>query len=311
MLKLLAARNRKPTTDPTKTLVLRRQFSADMTRRFKRIRSAITAVMREDVFDIGKEPVIGLQGPFIPQSFIYTRSQDKIDAFMVWLNEMEKREILEIISGPTLGLDEPWTNTYVRSAYQKGMANARSELAGIGVDLPTFGQIPGLMDPITAAFLQPFHADRVGLIYTRVFEALKGVDAEMDKQISRLLSKGIVEGRNPREIGRWLTDRVDKIGITRGQLIARTEVIQTFNEAALNEYKYAEAIVDEPVYAQWWSALDSKVRPTHQQRHGKVFTRERAQQLIGEPNCRCSLIPYIESIHGKITVIGRKGRRKK
>jgi len=207
-----------------------------------------------------------------------------------------------LVTGPTLGLSEPWTNTYIRSSYQKGIASTRGELRRSGIEIPSFGGIPGILDPIRVAFNQPFHADRVGLIYTRTFNELKGVTDEMGKQISRLLAQGVAEGRNPRNIGRDLANRIDKIGITRGTLIARTEIIQSHNEAAINENAYAESLIGEEVLVQWWSALDSRVRPTHEQRHGRVYTRDVAQQLIGEPNCRCALIPYIESIHGKANV---------
>jgi len=45
--------------------------------------------------------------------------------------------------------------------------------------------------------------------------------------------------------------------------------------------------------------LDERVRGSHVFRHGKVYTREEAELLIGDPNCRCALLPWIESIHGE------------
>ena len=152
---------------------------------------------------------------------------------------------------------------------------------------------------VLGIFHQPFHSERVGLIYTRVFHELEGVTRAMDSQISETLSSGMIEGIGPEEMARRLNGRVDKIGLTRSKLIARTEMVETYNQAAVSEFARASSIIGEPIHVQWWTALDERVRSSHAVRHGKIFTQEEGLQLLGEPNCRCSLLPWIESADGK------------
>lgn len=194
-------------------------------------------------------------------------------------------------------------NTYIRSSYQKGMESARSKLISAGAPLLPFDeQLGGLV----AAFNRPFHANRVALIYTRAFNELKGITAAMDQQISRVLAQGLVEGIGVGEMARRINNRVDKVGISRARTLARTEIVRTFNEAAIAENTAASAVVGEPVLNEWVTALDERVRSSHRPRHGKVFTEEQALFLIGEPNCRCTLVPYIESVSGDLTTGDKK-----
>jgi len=125
---------------------------------------------------------------------------------------------------------------------------------------------------------------------------MKGITESMKGQMSGVLAMGMAEGRGPYDIAYKLKDRVEAIGITRARLIARTEVVHTHNAAAMNEFESLEGIVGETIYVQWWTALDERVRATHAARHGKVFKRKTAQGLIGEPNCRCALLPWTKTL---------------
>lgn len=301
--------------DPTRTITLRRRFVADVDKRFNELKKVIKkSIVDNDCFGLKeKDNVIKFPAQktsaIQERAFEFKRSDQKVDAFMDWLNEQEEKGILEVTTGPRLDTagfsqksNEAWSNIYIRSSYQKGLAKAQSELKQMGISAVIKEAIPGLVvDPILSAFNQPFHADRAGLIYTRVFRELKGVTRAMDAQISRELALGIASGEGTEAIARRINDRVDKIGKTRARLIARTEVIQTHGEAKLNEFENAQQYLDETLYVQWWSALDSRVRDSHGPhvgRHGKVFTREEGRALLGDPNCRCTLKPYLESVHG-------------
>lgn len=247
--------------------------------------------------------------PAAPRAWAYRWSHEKVDAFMKWLKEMEEKSILEIVHRPgTLRPEgEPWTNLYVRSAYQRGLSMAMARVRERSIQM---GSLLGLGEAdfppsflptgraISAIMAQPFHADRLALAYTRVFDELKGVSAAMDQQISRELTKGIAQGLNPRQIGGIIADRVEKIGATRGRLIARTETIHIHAQASLNEYYSVEQNTGEVVLIQWSATMDSRTRDTHMERHNRVYTKEEAYALIGEPNCRCALLPYIPAIQG-------------
>lgn len=103
-----------------------------------------------------------------------------------------------------------------------------------------------------------FVVHNCGLLYTRTFNELKGITEAMDQQISRVLSEGMAQGLGPAKIARNITDRVDKIGITRARTMARTEVIRAHHVATINTYREAQ-VEGVRVKAEWSTAGDMRV----------------------------------------------------
>jgi len=296
--------------DPTKTLTLRNAWIRDINNRFNALKRVMRiSITDNDCFGLKDRPhtipELIAQGsyqteldklsPLKPSAFKFTRNDQKVKGFMTWLKEQEKLGILELTatSGRTAKGIEAWSNIYIQSAYTKGLSQARADLIQAGVDVPNIAEIPG---GISGVFHQPFHADAVGLIYSRVYSELEGVTAAMDQAISRHLAHGLAAGQGPYTIARDLVKDVDNIGINRARTIARTEVTQTYNTAAINEYTSAERLLKEPIHVQWWTAGDDRVRAHHIERHAQIYTKEEAYELIGEPNCRCALLPWIKSL---------------
>ena len=293
--------------DPTSTLTLRSRMIKDVNARLAKLRGAIRKKLIEEKFLGGttkKEEMPPNVFPFILAKYVYERSDLKVDQFMDWLKTEESKGILEVTKHPILPRgQQAWSDVYVRSSYQAGLANARAKLRAEGVDIPSFDHYPG---GIAGVMNQPFHADRVGLVYTRVFNEMKGVTEAMNQQLSRALAKGMAEGKGPYQIATDMIGTkkrpgiVNNIGRNRARLVARTEIVQAHNEGALNEFESAESIIGEEILVQWWSALDERVRPKHDAHtgwHGQVMTREEGRSRIGAPNCRCALLPWVPSHH--------------
>ena len=335
--RILAPRIWVNRADPTRTLTLRRRFSADMSRRFRALtRDITTAVVEMDVLGLGEAQarrealgvnvayaaraalksqetgsITAVEGKLItlepPNAarFAFRRPAVRAEEFMQWLGEQQKAGILEVIQGPAG--PEPWTNTYVRSAYQKGLASGRANLRAAGADLPSFTSAGA---SFATVMNQPFHAERLALIYQRTFTDLKGITEWQSTQISRVLTQGMAEGIGPNEMARRMNDIIIKKtgaefppnhpkgmrGMNRARLLARTETVETFNRAAVAEYERAEDIIGRRIMVQWESAGDERVRDVHEDRSGRIFTREEFLTLIGDPNCRCTGIPIIEGV---------------
>lgn len=298
--------------DPTRTTTLRNQFAREMSKRFAQLRGAIRkAIVLQDCFGLRNRPTT-FSAPTLPgpRAFDFPRSGDKVDAFMDWLKRQEDAGILEISDFPQSGLaiDHAWTNKYVSSSYQQGIRRGRQELINANFDVPPMSQTGGM----GVAFNQPFHLDRVGLLYTRVFSELKGITASMDSQISRVLSQGMADGKGPIELARILTRTVSGpvggLGITdtlgrfipaerRAKILARTEVIRAHHQATIQEYKNwgTEGV---RVMAEFATAGDRRVCPECENLNGQIFPMGEEEATVSienlipvHPQCRCIALP--------------------
>jgi SPP1 gp7 family putative phage head morphogenesis protein len=223
-------------------------------------------------------------------AFEFERSAQKVDSFMAWLRRAQRENILGIREGTPIGASAQtaWANVYIDSAYQRGISHAAAEMRGQGATVSDRW--------IDSAFNRPIHADRVGLIYTRNFSELEGITQAMDQQISRILAQGIADGRNPRDLARLINDRVDKIGITRARMLARTEIISAHAEASLNSYEEA-GLEGVNVKAEVLTAGDDRVcEICADLEDGGPYSMDEARGLIpAHPNCRCVLTPIIDN----------------
>lgn len=265
--------------DPTMTTTLRRQFEGALAKRFRKLKGAInTLLITDDAFGLRTNRT----------DFRFLRSGDKVAAFQEWLKEQQDAGILELTPGvpAARAAETSWASVYVRSAYHKGMSRSASQLRKEGVSVaPSW---------VVDAFTRPFHVDRVGLAYTRVFQELEGITAEMDRQISRTLAQGLSQGTGAVQLAKELNDRVDKIGITRARMMARTEVIRAHAEASLNTYEEA-GILGVGIEAEWRTAQDDSVcQECDDAASGGPYNLADARGMIPlHPNCRCAWVPQV------------------
>lgn len=296
--------NRVQQFDPTHTLVLRAAFAREMKRRFNLLKRDIRiSIVDNDCF--GLRTRLRALAPADKFQFAFGRSQDKIRGFMGWLEEQEKEFIFSSgrsgigmfrrpgIGGVVAG-EEIWSDLYIQSAYQQGITRGRAELRKAGYDVPMFEGIRE-EQAVAAAFNQPFHADRVGLLYTRTFSELKGITSAMDQQISRVLAQGMAEGRGPTEVARRLSKVVDGIGRRRAEVMARTEFIRAHHVATINEYRQA-GVAGVKVLAEWLTAGDARVCAAcgdmEDESSASPFTLDEIEGMIPlHALCRCCAIP--------------------
>ena len=285
--------------DPTQTTSIRRSYEAEMKRRFKEIRRAIIeAIVINDAFGIVADaPAATIQvSARRPKrrEFAFPRSDAKVQAFMDWLASEEAKDILGVQLGTPVrsAANKSWQNKYIKAAYSKSMQKAAQRLKKQGVKVEDSW--------IEQAFGRPIHADRVGLIYTRSYTQLSGITDTMDGQISRTLARGLVEGVGARQLARDIVERVDKIGITRARVLARTEVIGAAAEATLNSYKEA-GVLGVETQAEFATAEDEQVCPQCESLQGKIYPINEASNIIPvHPDCRCAWLPVVTDPEGKV-----------
>lgn len=271
--------------DPTNTTAIRRAFERKIVQRFKKLRAEIKAELTAENF--------GLDQPMVNARFNFPRSAQKVEAFQRWLKRQSDAGILEVTQGTALGTssERAWTSTYVRASYERGVDSAAKGMRKSKVKVAD-----GFVE---AAFDRPIHADRVGIAYTRTYSSLEGITRTMEAGISHALASGLAEGKGMKEIADSILDRVDKIGITRARVLARTETIAAHAEATLNTYEEA-GIQGVSAMSEFATAGDNKVCPKCEELDGEEYTIQEARGVIPvHPNCRCAWLPVITDGNGK------------
>lgn len=297
--------------DPTRTTALRNAFAKEMKRRFAELTIAIRkAIVEEDCF--GLSPKIHSLQMSTPgkEAFAFSRSADKVEAFMVWLRKQIDKGIIEVRSFQQVGssIEAAWTNMYIADSYKRGVIRARYELKKAGYNVPSIDETGG----IGVSMMTPFHMDRVGLLFSRVYTDLKGITAAMDLQISRILAQGIIDGDGMMLLARKLVATINgtgmgDLGITdslgrfipaarRAKMLARTEIIRAYHLASIQEYRNW-GVLGIKVLAEWMSAKDDRVCDRCASMDGKIFTLDEIEPMIpAHPLCRCFTVPWIEEL---------------
>ena len=298
--------------DPTGTTTLRNLFARAMSKRFNELVSTIKkAIINQDCFGMRKESIQTHQMSIPGQgAFAFTRSSDKVEAFMKWLQQQIDKGILEVTIFQQAGhsVESAWTNLYILDSYKRAVIRARYELKKAGYDVPSMEQTGG----IAMSMSTPFHMDRVGLLFTRVFSDLKGITSAMDAQISRVLAQGMADGDGMMLIARKLVATINgtemgELGITdtlgrfipaarRAEMLARTELIRAYADASLQEYKNW-GVIGVSADVEFVSSNDDRVCPECSDLNGQVFTLDEASGVLPvHVNCRCCWVPYLSDL---------------
>jgi SPP1 gp7 family putative phage head morphogenesis protein len=298
--------------DPTHTTALRNAFAKNMSKRFTELAMVVKkSVYDNDCFGLKEKRITVLQMTLVPsRGFDFPRSSEKIDAFMAWLQKQVDNGIIQVGTARQIGraVESAWMNLYILDSYKRGIIRARYELNKAGVHVPSVEENGG----INMVLNTPFHIDRVGLLFTRVFTDLKGITDAMDMQISRILAQGMVDGDGPALLARKLVATINgtgagELGITdtlgrfipasrRAETLTRTEIIRAHHIAMMQEYQNwgLDNII---VQGEWKTAGDGRVCQECEDLDGKIFSLDEITGMIPyHPNCRCIALPYIEEL---------------
>lgn len=283
-------------SDPTKTSTLRRKYAQRLRGQLRKLNAAIRrGVAEQDVLDLtanDSEP------PEDPPVFRFPTDEGYIDAFIKWLDDQLSRGLLRVISRDN--------NTFIRTAYERGIDHAETGLTQAGIDLQHL--------PESSILNRPIHRDELQELYTRNYEYLEGISQDLSDEIRDELTRGFKEGWNPRKMARSLTDRVNRIGKTRATVMARTETINAHSTATLNRFEET-GVETVGITAEFSDSDDDRVCPICETLDGEVYELDEARNgtfefdpgdddpdlLAGEyaikppvhPQCRCSFIPVV------------------
>jgi SPP1 gp7 family putative phage head morphogenesis protein len=297
------ARLRQLSTDPTNTEAIRRRFLREVRQRFKRLRGRVreAAGYEDDVLHLTQDSRLA-DADDVER---FPTDAGKTRAFIKWLREQLREAVLEPLRARDVRDGNHWSSTYIRAAYVQGWENATARLRNAGVSVAETENPLQLGVP----------ARQLGRLYARTYEALESVTAEAAPVVRDVLTQGLAEGVNPREMARRLTKEVRTIQRTRAEVLARTEVINSYADATLDRYDRAD-VDGVTVSGEFATADDSRVCPICEAIEGAEYATDAMREatfeydsdegepdsLGGEypvkppvhPQCRCAILPVIE-----------------
>lgn len=267
--------------DPTRTIGLRNAWARETSRRFDKLAASVRAtVALRDYFGLERnifQSSTGFQGHYA------SVTSESVRDFLSWFDNEAMNIVLE--SSP-----EPWTNLYARSAYQRGLIRGRQELIRVGMKIPKLNGVgEGLV-----AFNNPSHLKKVGLLYVRVYNELKGAVAAMSQQVGRTLTQEATSDIGPDELASSLIRAIMGSSTSspvsparRGELIARTETIRAHHVASIQEYRNWDIGM-----VRFLAEEVNDVACRCKNFQGKEFSLDEAEGMIPvHPLCHCMALP--------------------
>lgn len=275
-------------SDPSRTGLLRRNFLAEVKRRFAKLRQEVIAfVWRQNELGLGRDA--GL--PFVrngllvvnKEKYAFLTDDQKLETFNKWLQTRIDEGVLSVD-----GKGQPWTAKYIDSAYKKGLVRSYVDTHSEQLALSPDFYKGGMRQFLEGSFASPEQLSKVKLLGTRTFENMKGVTSEISTKLSRVLADGMAAGDAPGKIAVRMSKEIDSISIKRAHVIARTEIIHAHAEGQLDGFE--ELGIDElQLDVEILTAGDDRVCPICNGMVGKVFTVKEARGVIPlHPQCRCA-----------------------
>ena len=266
-----------PSLDPTKTATLRQRYSQAMNRRFRLLATDVRkSIIDNDGFGFRTNQ------PAPRNAFNFPTSSQKVAAFQEWLRREIDRGILEVIfrSGTTVRSHREWQNHFIRSAYIRAVTDSEAQLSRAG-------QLVAPLD-IAIGLEAGVHVETLELMFTRVFEGLRGITDSMAGDLSEVLTQALIDGVGPRVIAKRITDRIGSISRRRALVLARTEIIRAYSESTLNIFEQ-NGIEGVAADVEFHTAGDSRVCQRCLALEGNIYTLSEARGIIPvHPRCRCA-----------------------
>jgi hypothetical protein len=270
--------------DKSGTLTLRYKAIKRVNKHYNRLKKAVRVKIKDERFlqktVSGTKPRVLTDNPkkleTLKRRYVYPYSPEKLGEFRRW--------VMAVSAKPD-DSGEPkhsWLSYFIEIAYRKGIDRSKS-------DLPPEISLITPRDP----YKHPAHIRQAQLIYMRAYTQLDGIDTAVANSMTEVLADGILHGKGMREITRNFMDKIDSIGAVRARRIVRTEIVHASNLATVHDAKRIAKAIGREVKLKWSISGHDNVRLSHRKRDGKVYTVDRAIELIGEPNCYCTVSPWL------------------
>jgi SPP1 gp7 family putative phage head morphogenesis protein len=276
--------------DPTRTTLLRKAFAMDSRKRFDSIKKAVYYnIVDRDVFGIN--PITN-QDYFQERELADKPVSEKVDKFTAWLASIGIMFLLEKANNY---IDTMWTDRYVDEAFIKGKSRAvvelkkqnypQEEIPDVSTQSIMFALSAGILTGVVGKF-----ADMLGLTRTQTRNDYRKINADMEQDVRRTLSDGLLKGLSSKELAKSINERVDVYKV-RGDTVASTETVKAHHVAMVSLF-IASGVEEASIEAEWRTAQDDRVCPICAPRNGKIYPMSEIIGMIPvHPRCRCIALP--------------------
>jgi SPP1 gp7 family putative phage head morphogenesis protein len=182
------------------------------------------------------------------EKFQYDDPAAATERFMEWLERQHEAGVLDVI--------ERNDNVYIRRALSDGDRWALARLREAGDQgARSLDSLPPQAFEITvrgdAQFAQPsfnvpMPASTARLLFNRNYRLLEGITTDVETEMQRILSEGLVAGESPNKIARSLSGVLNGEAKNRATLTARHEIMYAHNTGAKERFR-ARGVADVEV----------------------------------------------------------------
>jgi hypothetical protein len=194
-----------------------------------------------------------------------------------------------------------WWAKYDADAARLGATQAVSNLSALSASYAAAKSLEAVV------FSQPFR-NRVAMAQIKSYEHWTGVSAEVKSELSQIIGRAVVDGRNPRAVRKEIMERLD-VSKSRAMSFAQTDITDTLRQARWAEADQAKEELGLNLGLLWTSALIPTTRDHHAARNGKVYTSEECRDFYDRDGNRYNCFLPGTLVSGRF-VAGIKSRYK-
>ncbi len=216
-----------------------------------------------------------------------------------WIQEIYSTHLLD---SPQMNWTQGWwLNFNLNKAYEQGAKDALNSAKGISLPSVVGQELAQEVRSITIEQItfSDGYRRRVGNVFARVFEEMKGLTLDSKKDLADTLARSIASGQGIEDATKSVMKRVD-VSKSRAEKISRTEINGAYTRAYGDESdQFNETIYES---SEWQTRLmhQSAFAPTsrtdHMRRTGTIATNEEQEEWWatkatgGRINCLCTTI---------------------
>ena len=286
-------------SNPTKTRTIEANWLREINKRWRLFTGRMIDALRA-----ANDNTNGSNFPLINQGAVFDLSASQQRTFMEFMQLQIDRLLMASDQPPN------WQAQYQLQSYQRGVESARRHLLAQSATLvrtaeevaqaALLGDFTAVPSLGAANVTAPIHQDALEFLFTRSYDKLNGWTDAMATETRQILFDGVAQGKGIDDVVREMVKRID-VSRTRARVIARTEVIQAFQQSNTNEAERASEEIGEVILLRWLTVRDNRVRHLHATWHGTLATPKENKVRIGisPQNCRCGVAPVIPEANTK------------